>query len=248
VARRPLRVALRVNQTILKQFIRLRKQKSSYKESSSILMRPLLAPHRCPGCEIRKPLCFCAWIPRIELSTRLIVLMHTCEEVLTSNTARLAAKALVHSEVRIHGRKDGRMKTEGLVESGRASLLLFPSPRAVELTPDFVSQLSSPVNLIVPDASWRQTSRFVRHEPAIARIQHVKLMPGPPSEYRLRVQRNEQHLCTLEAIARAIGVLESAEAQSSLEKLLRVMVERTLWSRGKIPASECRESGIPAGT
>jgi hypothetical protein len=28
---------------------------------------------------------------------------------------------------------------------------------------------------------------------------------------------------------------------------LRVMVERTLWSRGKIPASECRESGIPAG-
>ena len=72
-------------------------------------------------------------------------------------------------------------------------------------------------------------------------------MPGPPSEYRLRVQRNEHHLCTLEAIARAIGVLESAEAQSNLEKLLRVMVERTLWSRGKIPASECRESGIPAG-
>ena len=210
-------------------------------------MRPLLAPHRCPGCEIRKPLCFCSWIPRIELNTRLIVLMHTCEEVLTSNTARLAAKSLVYSEVRIHGRKDGRMQTDGLVEPGRTSLLLFPSPRAIELTPDLVSKLPNPVNLIVPDASWRQTARFVRHEPAIAGIQHVKLMPGPPSEYRLRVQRNEQNLCTLEAIARAIGVLESVDAQASLERLLRVMVERTLWSRGKIPASECRESGIPPG-
>jgi DTW domain-containing protein YfiP len=210
-------------------------------------MRPMLAPHRCPGCEIRKPLCFCNWIPRIELKTRLIVLMHTCEEVLTSNTARLAAKALVHSEVRIHGRKDGRMKTDGLVESGRTSFLLFPSPRAVELTPEFVSEIRSPVNLIVPDASWRQTARFVRHEPAIAGIQHVKLVPGPPSEYRLRVQRSEQNLCTLEAIARAIGALESTEAQHSLETLLRVMVERTLWSRGKISADECRVGGIPAG-
>jgi len=209
-------------------------------------MRLTLSPHRCPGCEIRKPLCFCSWIAHIALQTRLIVLMHTNEEVLTTNTARLAAKALTHSDLRIFGRKDERMITDGLIASERTSLLLYPSPIAKELTPEFVSRLSLPVNLIVPDGSWNQTTKFVRHQPALAGIQHVKLVPGAPSEYRLRTQRDDQNLCTLEAIARAVGAIESLDAQRKLETLLRVLVERTLWSRGKIAASECHVSGIPA--
>jgi len=172
--------------------------------------------------------------------------MHTNEEVLTTNTARLAAKALTNSELRIRGRKDERMVTDGLVEPGRTSLLLYPSSVAVELTPDFVSRIATPVNLIVPDGSWPQTTRFVRRETSLVGIQHVKLSPGAPSEYRLRIQRDDQNLCTLEAIARAIGVLESIDAQHSLETLLRVLVERTLWSRGKISSSQCFVSGIPA--
>jgi len=208
-------------------------------------MRLSLSPHRCPGCEIRKPLCFCDWIPSIVLKTRLIVLMHTNEEVLTTNTARLSTKALTNSDLRIRGRKEERMATDGLVEPGRTSLLLYPSPIAIELTPDFVSRIETPVNLIVPDGSWPQTTRFVRRETSLKGIQHVKLSPGPPSEYHLRTQRDDQNLCTLEAIARAIGALESTEAQHQLETLLRVLVERTLWSRGKISSSQCSVSGIP---
>ena len=208
-------------------------------------MRLYLSPHRCPGCEIRKPLCFCAMIPKLALQTRVIILMHTCEEVLTTNTARLAATALTNSEVRIHGRRDERMSSVGLVQPGRTSLLLYPSPLSVELTPEFASRLSGPVNLIVPDANWRQTTQFVRREPGLVGIPHVRLPPGPRSEYRLRTQRSAQNLCTLEAIARAIGILESREAQASLETLLHVLVERTLWSRGLLSASRCVTAGIP---
>ncbi|MEK6257085.1 MAG: tRNA-uridine aminocarboxypropyltransferase [Planctomycetota bacterium] len=208
-------------------------------------MRLYLSPHRCPGCEIRKPLCFCAMIPKLALQTRVIILMHTCEEVLTTNTARLAAKALTNSEVRIHSRKDERMSSDGLRQPGRSSLLLYPSPLSVELTPEYASRLEGPVNLIVPDANWRQTTKFVRREPGLVGIPHVRLPPGPPSEYRLRTQRSAQNLCTLEAIARAIGILESREAQASLETLLRVLVERTLWSRGMLSASRCVTADIP---
>ena len=90
-------------------------------------MRSFLSAHRCPGCEIRRVLCFCELIPKLALQTRVIVLMHTCEEVLTTNTARLAAKALTNSEVRIHGRRDERMSSDGLVQSGRPSFLVYPS-------------------------------------------------------------------------------------------------------------------------
>lgn len=208
-------------------------------------MRPFLSAHRCPGCEIRKPLCFCALIPQIALQTRVIVLMHTSEEVLTTNTARLAAKALTNSEIRVHGRKDERMSSVGLIPEGRPSLLLFPSQDSVELTAEFVDSLSGPVNLLVPDANWRQSTKFVRREPAVAGIPRVRLPQGPPSEYRLRTQRDVQNLCTLEAIARSLGLLESRDAQARLETLLRVLVERTLWSRGMLSADQCTTAGIP---
>lgn len=208
-------------------------------------MRPRLSDHRCPGCEIRKPLCFCAWIPEITLKTRVLILMHTLEQPLTTNTAKLVVRALPNSEIRIHGKKDDRRWTESLYEPDHQPFLLYPSPHAIELTPEFVSTLSKPVTLVVPDANWRQTHKFVRREPALVGIPHVKLPAGPPSEYRLRVQRYASGLCTLEAVARAIGVIESPDAQSQLEAMLRIMVERTLWSRGRISASQCVSTVIP---
>lgn len=208
-------------------------------------MRPGIAAHRCPRCEIRKPLCFCAWIPELVLRTRVLILMHTFEEPLTTNTAKLVNKALINSELRIHGRKDDRLDPVSLHCPGTKSYLLYPSGHATELNAEFVAAQSEPVMLIVPDANWRQTQKFVRREPALAGIPHVKLPPGPLSEYYLKVQRHSSGVCTLEAVARAIGILESTEAQEKLEFLLRVMVERTLWSRGKITADKCLLAGIP---
>ena len=209
-------------------------------------MRPGIAEHRCPRCEIRKPLCFCKWIPKITLQTRVMILMHTFEEPLTTNTAKLTNKALTNSEIQIHGKRDERLSPDSLQLPGMTSLVLYPSPNAIELTPEFAAALTSPVLLIVPDANWRQTTKFMRREPAIIGIPRVKLSSGPPSEYYLRTQRNETGVCTLEAIARAIGVLESREAQEQLEQVMRIMVERTLWSKGKLPAEQCIHSGIPA--
>lgn len=184
-------------------------------------------------------------IPQITLQTRVIILMHTSEEVLPSNTARLAARSLTNSEIRINGRKGDRLSTIGLVEESRQSLLLYPSQQAAELTADFVADLKGPVNLIVPDGKWRQTQKFTRRESALAGIPHVKVRADEPSRYRLRTQPNDSSLCTLEAIARALGFLESRAAQVQLETILSVMVERTMWARGVLPADQCKAAGIP---
>ena len=210
-------------------------------------MRQLISENRCPRCEIRRPLCFCDMIPQITVQTRVIILMHVAEESLTTNTARLAAKALPNSDLRIHGKKEEVFSADDFVQTGTTSLLLYPSVHAVDLNAEFASTLTRPVNLIVPDGSWSQTRKFVRREAALAGIPQVKLPNGPPSEYRLRLQPQEAGLCTLEAIARSLGILESHEAQQRLETLLRIMVERTLWSRGMIRADECTAGGIPPG-
>ena len=79
----------------------------------------------------------------------------------------------------------------------------------------------------------------------LAEIPHVRLPTGDVSQYHLRMQPNDFSLCTLEAIARALGIVESPDAQQQLEWILRVMVERTLWSRGQLPAEQATAAGIP---
>jgi hypothetical protein len=74
----------------------------------------------------------------------------------------------------------------------------------------------------------------------------VSLPAAEPSEYRLRFEPQPGGLATMEAIARALGILEGAPVQRALEQLFRVVVDRTLWSRGALPAAAVT-GGIPAG-
>jgi hypothetical protein len=64
--------------------------------------------------------------------------------------------------------------------------------------------------------------------------------------HRLRHETREGGLATIEAIARALGVLEGGQVRSILEKVFCAMVERTLWSRGQLDAAQV-SAGIPAG-
>jgi DTW domain-containing protein YfiP len=52
----------------------------------------------------------------------------------------------------------------------------------------------------------------------------------------LRRHPNPRFLATFEAIARALGILESTEVQARLELVFRLMVKRTLLSRGQLDA------------
>jgi DTW domain-containing protein YfiP len=62
----------------------------------------------------------------------------------------------------------------------------------------------------------------------------VRLPAGPPSRYVLRAHPDAGCLATLEAVARALGILEGAEVRRRLEELLDRFVQRTLWARGRL--------------
>jgi DTW domain-containing protein YfiP len=194
--------------------------------------------HRCPRCHIRPDLCFCAEVPRLETATRLVIVMHFKEAPTASNTGRLAALCVPGTEIRFRGLPGEAVSGEGLHEPGRTPLLLYPSPESRELNEEFLRELPGPYTLIVPDGSWGQARRVGKREPALQGIRHVRLAPGPLSEYRLRKEPQPSHVCTIEAIARALGVLEGPArgplVRVELERVLRVMVERTLISRGVV--------------
>jgi DTW domain-containing protein YfiP len=178
-------------------------------------------------------LCLCAQIPRLELATRIELIMHQRELLKTTATGPLALRALPNSALHIHGAQDAPLDLSALHAQGRRVLLLFPAEDAEPLTPELVARDARPVTLLVPDGSWRQASRAARRIPGLERAERIRVLPGAPSQYRLRHEPRAGGLATFEAIARALGVLESSTVQLQLEALFGRMVHDTLSTRGR---------------
>lgn len=192
-------------------------------------------------------LCICALIPRLETQTRLVLVIHRCEDRKTTNTGRLATECLVNSEVIVRGHASQPSGPIPVAEGAQA-LLLFPGDDAVslaDLAPSLVSA-GRPVTLIVPDGTWRQASKVRNRVPGLRDLRCVTLPAGAPSVYRLRAEAHDHGLATLEAIARAMGILEGRAVQEALERPFRAMVERALWARGALEAADV-SSGIHEG-
>jgi DTW domain-containing protein YfiP len=206
------------------------------------------ARQRCVRCRMLGALCICALMPspRLATRTRLVLLIHRFEDRKPTNTGRLAAECLARSEVIVRGHAS-EPTPRFSCDAGSTPLLLFPYEGATPLderSPWLGSE--RPVTLIVPDGTWRQASKVRNRVDGLRDVPCASLAPGEPSAYRLRVEAHEGGLSTLEAIARAMGLFEGAAVRKALERVFRAMVERTLWSRGAVPASEVT-GGIPEG-
>lgn len=198
---------------------------------------------RCSGCRLHQSLCACSLIPRLDTRTRVLLFMHHFEDRKSTNTGRLATRCLVQSEVVVRGR-EAEPSSTFTPEPGRRPLLLFPHEDALPIS-DFLGS-TEPLTLVVPDGTWRQASKVRNRVPGLSELPCVALPRGEPSRYRLRFEPHDTGLSTLEAIARALGVLEGLHVQRALEGVFETVVERILWSRGTLATSDVK-GGIPEG-
>jgi DTW domain-containing protein YfiP len=191
---------------------------------------------------MHRTLCLCPLLPRLETRTRVVLVRHQLEERKTTNTGRLVELCLPACTVVRRG-AEAPDDPSPLWSQGPA-VLLFPHADARPLA-DWRDS-PSPLTLVVPDATWRQAGKFRRRVPGLDRIPCAALPPVAPSRFRLRRALRPHHLSTAEAIARALGLLEDPELERRLDEVFRVMVDRTLWTNGRLPASEVT-GGIPEG-
>ncbi|SNB47116.1 tRNA-uridine aminocarboxypropyltransferase [Geobacter sp. DSM 9736] len=187
---------------------------------------------RCSRCRMHLHLCICRSIPSFPLKTRVVLVMHYRENIKTTATGPLALEALPNSEIRIHGHQDHPLDFSDLNTPERRTLFLYPGNDAPVLTRGFLEQDSRPVTLVVPDGSWRQAAKMRRRLPGLEHAEMVRLPPGPETSWGIRNEPHPAGLATLEAIARALGIMESPAVQTGLEDLFRLMVARTLLTRG----------------
>lgn len=192
---------------------------------------------RCRGCGLPRAMCLCGALPRLPVRTRVVLLTHRIERTRSTNTGRLVARLLDGAEVRVRG-EIGPQPRAPLPEGRR--LLLFPSPGARVLSPD--DARGAPVVLLVPDGNWNQARRACRRDPDAQGAEPVTLPAGAPSRYGLRRAPHEGALSTLEAVARALGLLEGADIERRMMEAFDVWVHRAMRVRltGKL------EDGAPA--
>jgi DTW domain-containing protein YfiP len=169
---------------------------------------------------------------RLDLGTRLILVMHRREWSKPTATGPLALALLANSELRIQGYREQPLDLSDLDSEKRQSLLLYPAEGAEVLSRDFLSGDLRPVNLVVPDGNWRQAARMGRRLSGLEHATMVRLPQGAKTGWGVRRENHPEGLATFEAIARALGLIESAAVQETMEGLFRLMVARTLQARG----------------
>lgn len=183
-------------------------------------------------CSASRTLCLCDVMPRIELRTRICLVIHHSELRRSSNTGLLAIRALVNSEMRIRGEGREALDLTHLLADEYWPLIFYPSHDAIELDKELVTRERTPIQLIVPDGTWRQTKKFLSRQPELKHVQRVKISAPNNSVFQLRTQNRPEGMATLQAIAAGLGIIENDLVAAQLMKLYQTKVERTLRGRG----------------
>ena len=188
----------------------------------------------CPICYLTRTLCICNSIPRLDLNTKVCLIIHVNELKRSSNTGRLALRALVNSEMRVRGETRETLDLSDLLTHRYRTFLFYPSVDAVELDNELVAQDRTPIQLIVPDGTWRQASKVQSRHHELKDVPRVKISTPDPSKFHLRAQHRPEGMATLQAIAHGLGVIEGDLVKAQLMKLYQAKLERTLLGRGQL--------------
>ena len=183
-------------------------------------------------CATSPTLCLCDVLPRIELSTKVCLIIHHRELSRNSNTGLLAVRALVNSEMRIRGEGRKTLDLKDLLIPQYRTFLFYPSNDAVELDRALVMQERTPIQLIVPDGTWRQARKIHSRHPELKLVPRVKISAPDHAIFQLRAQSRPEGMATLQAIAHGLAVIEGDSVGAQLLKLYQAKIERTLIGRG----------------
>jgi DTW domain-containing protein YfiP len=165
-------------------------------------------------------------VPTVITRTRIVIVRHHLERWRTSNSGRLAHLALPNSEIVEHGGRAG----VALLPPLSGAWLVFPEGEPAHAAPE-----PSPRQLVVLDATWSQARRMFRKLEALRGLPILHLPDAPMPAARLREAPGPGRVSTIEAIARALRLVEGDAAAAPLEALFALAVVRAAATGRQVP-------------
>jgi len=196
---------------------------------------------RCRACFKPPTHCLCELIEPVPNRTHVTVLQHPRERFHAIGTARIVQLGLANARI-VVPRDCFTRSLEERFACPPGTGVLFPAPGARPL--EGLEPNARPQALVVLDGTWSQARNLHRANAWLHALPHFALTPRAPTRYRIRKAPRPEYVSTLEAVVRALEVLEPAT--SGLDGLLRVfdtMIDRQVAHEGSNPRRRARDHG-----
>jgi DTW domain-containing protein YfiP len=184
-------------------------------------------------------MCYCALLPRIDTTTRVVILQHRRERDMPIGTARMASLCLPKAELHVGvDWTDHAPLQRALGDPERPPVLLYPGPNARDI---LCEPPQGPVTLVVVDGTWAQARSVVRDNPILNTLPRYAFAAPEPSRYRIRKEPQVEYCSTIEALVHVLGVLEGdAEKFRALLVPFEAMIDAQIACEAGTPAQRSR--------
>ncbi|MDG6778568.1 DTW domain-containing protein [Thiomicrorhabdus sp. zzn3] len=184
----------------------------------------------CERCGRPEKVCLCPFITPLENRVEIGILQHPSEVKQIKGTAIIATLSLSHCRLWEGERFSDVGDFHDWLQQGTV-YLLYPelgdhaaskpveTRSLVELKQALrcAGEEGPLVKILLLDGTWRKTHKMMMLNPELQSLPRLTLHPQRTSAYRIRKQKNDQSLSTIEAI---YEVLSGLEENQSFEPLL----------------------------
>lgn len=188
----------------------------------------------CARCRRPTKVCYCAALPTLDTTTRVVILQHPRERDMPIGTARMASLCLPNAALHVGVRWDAHAPlAAALGDPARPPILLYPGPGAKDI---LAEPPRGPVTLVVVDGTWSQAKTVVRDNPVLQALPRYAFSTPAPSQYRIRKEPRAEYVSTIEALMYVLGALEGEpEKFRALLAPLNAMVDAQLACQATAP-------------
>jgi DTW domain-containing protein YfiP len=176
--------------------------------------------------------CYCAALPRLETTTKIVILQHPRERDMPIGTARMASLCLPNASLHVGIRwSEHAPLAQALGDPAHPPILLYPGPGAKDILRE---PPQGPVTLVVVDGTWSQAKTVVRDNPILQALPRYAFDSPEPSQYRIRKEPRVEFVSTIEALMHVLGALEGEpERFRALLDPLTTMVDNQLAAQAR---------------
>ncbi|KAG5895315.1 hypothetical protein JTB14_029148 [Gonioctena quinquepunctata] len=184
----------------------------------------------CNQCLRPSSVCYCSSLPnpRLYPSSRIILLQHPAEEKRCLRTANMLQLGLDSNKCLLFKGKrfPGHYNELNEILNAPNTLLLYPSPSAVNISNIIEEKAYISYNIVIIDGTWPQAKAIYTGSPILHEIKQIKIINIDISEYIIRTQPADGCLSTLETAALTLSLLENNGIyKEQLLKPLKTMCE-----------------------
>ncbi len=163
----------------------------------------------CAACLRPQTACICGCVQTVASQVEVLILQHPNEVQHAKGTARLLHLCLPNSRLMAGEIFDETALHQLLYADNKTPVLLYPRQNEAQAAFDD-STLPNNIRLVVLDATWQNSRRLLRLNPALHALPCVAFQNPAPTRYRaIRIAYAPHQLSTLEATGAMLAQLDA---------------------------------------